>query len=237
MKIAALWPMRVFACVALATAAIAQPQTQSNLPPAENQYVDNNGAPLVGGLGIVLCAEYADAEGHLSGPVRQHSKSDIGDAPGRTFNSCRRTIGVRRRLPNRPLRLGGAPPTVYVPRACFSVVRPVGRKNARRRNDRTWGHCNSATCVSYYTAMRVIPKPSCGRPAPRLPAEREGTQRGVAPGRPMPPILRRDRRDRIRGGYRQSYPSQFARPLLSSFCTFALLSGMSEIRLPENTST
>ena len=30
-------------------------------------------------------------------------------------------------------------------------------ENARRRNDRNWGHC-SATCGSYYTAMRIIPK-------------------------------------------------------------------------------
>src|SRR5262245_37228001 len=37
-------------------------------------------------------------------------------------------------------------------RACFSAVRPVGRKNVCRRNDRSWGHCNSATYWPYYTA-------------------------------------------------------------------------------------
>jgi hypothetical protein len=41
--------------------------------------------------------------------------------------------------------------------ACFSAVRPVGRKNARRRNDWIWGHCNSVTSRSYYTAMRPRP--------------------------------------------------------------------------------
>jgi hypothetical protein len=41
--------------------------------------------------------------------------ANIGNAPGRAFYPCRGTIGVWRWCPNRPLRLGGAPPTVYVP--------------------------------------------------------------------------------------------------------------------------
>jgi hypothetical protein len=49
MRIAALWAILVATWVALGPAANAQPQTQSNLPPAENQYVDANGAPLAGG--------------------------------------------------------------------------------------------------------------------------------------------------------------------------------------------
>jgi len=42
-------------------------------------------------------------------------------------------------------------------RACFSAVRPVGRKNVCRRNDRSWGHCNSATYWPYYTAKYERP--------------------------------------------------------------------------------
>jgi hypothetical protein len=49
MKIAALWAIFTCVIVALGPATHAQPQTQSNLPPAENQYVDSNGAPLAGG--------------------------------------------------------------------------------------------------------------------------------------------------------------------------------------------
>jgi hypothetical protein len=49
MKIAALWATLVGANMAFGPAAHAQTQTQGNLPPAENQYVDANGAPLVGG--------------------------------------------------------------------------------------------------------------------------------------------------------------------------------------------
>jgi hypothetical protein len=40
-------------------------------------------------------------------------------------------------------------------RACFLEARPVDRKNVCRRNDRTWGHCNSATCGPYYSATRI----------------------------------------------------------------------------------
>src|ERR1700730_8823459 len=41
--------------------------------------------------------------------------ADIGNAPVRAVDACRRTIGVRRWCPGRPLRLGAAPVTIDEP--------------------------------------------------------------------------------------------------------------------------
>src|SRR5262249_27141735 len=60
--------------------------------------------------------------------------------------------------------------------AGFSAVRPVGRKNARRRNDRIWGDCSSVTCGAYYTTMR--PRPT---PAGSMPPYWRGGAAGLAP--------------------------------------------------------
>src|SRR5215468_1172772 len=80
---------------------------------------------------------------------QQAGMADIGNAQGGAFDACRGTIGVWRRCPNWPLRFGGTPPTIYVP---TQQIAPASRrcapwveKNVCRRNDRSWGHCNSAT--------------------------------------------------------------------------------------------
>jgi len=63
-----------------------------------------------------------------------------------------------------PSESPGAPDTalvVFNSGRCLAAVSmrilPHGRKNARRRNDWIWGHCNSLTSRSYYTAMRPRP--------------------------------------------------------------------------------
>ena len=46
---------------------------------------------------------------------QQAGMADIGDAPGRAFDACWRTVNKRRWRPGRPLRLGGAPVTIDEP--------------------------------------------------------------------------------------------------------------------------
>ena len=86
MKIAALWAILVATWVALGPAA-AQPQTQSNLPPAENQYVDSNGAPLAGGSVSYYVPSTLTPKVTYQRSLRPNAQSDYNHAgcsgPGR----------------------------------------------------------------------------------------------------------------------------------------------------------
>src|SRR5712664_3483602 len=55
--------------------------------------------------------------------------ADIGNAPGRAFDPCRRTVGIRRRRPGGPRHLGGAPATVDHP---TQQIAPAFRRRAAR---------------------------------------------------------------------------------------------------------
>src|SRR3989442_1667360 len=55
--------------------------------------------------------------------------ADIGNAPGRAFHACRRTVGVRRRRPGGPSRLGGAPAAIDRP---TQQIAPAFRWRAAR---------------------------------------------------------------------------------------------------------